>query len=59
NEFSRFSPRIIELADDAACNTRVTGTFNADDPDSLVQFLEEIDEISIHHSGDRFVVRGR
>lgn len=57
-EFSRYSPRTIELSDDVARNTRITGTFDVDDPDSLVQFLEELDGISVAHAGNRFVVRG-
>jgi transmembrane sensor len=58
-EFSRYSPREIRLEDQQARDKRITGTFDADDPESLVLFLEELQELSVEHAGDDFVIRGR
>lgn len=58
-EFSRYSPHHIVPADAIARERQVTGTFDADDPGSLVLFLERIDGLQVDRSGDDFVVRAR
>lgn len=58
-EFARYSPRLIRLEDRAAREKRITGTFEADDPGSLVLFLERLDELTVERDGEHFVVRGR
>lgn len=59
-EFARYnrSP-VIVIEDKELQARRFSGVFNADDPESLVTFLESDDEISIERQGDRFIVRLR
>jgi transmembrane sensor len=58
-EFNRYSPRRIEPLDARARNQRITGTFNADDPESLVLFLEKLDGLEVERSGEGFRIRAR
>jgi transmembrane sensor len=58
-EFGRYSPRRISLEGPAAREQRITGTFDADDPEALILFLESRDELSIERTGEDFVVRSR
>jgi len=59
DEFSRYSPRRIRLEDEIARNKRITGTFDADDPESLVLFLEKLDELTVVREGEDFLVSAR
>lgn len=58
-EFSRYSPRHIRLLDNRARDKRITGTFDADDPESLVLFLEKLNELAVVRDGDDFIIRSR
>jgi transmembrane sensor len=58
-EFGRYSPRRIVLADAVARDKRITGTFDADDPASLVLFLRKLDEFDVQTTADGFVIRQR
>jgi transmembrane sensor len=58
-EFGRYSPRRIVPADAAAREKRITGTFDADDPDSLILFIRKLNEFAVETSGDEFVIRAR
>lgn len=56
-EFGRYSPRRIHLEGNAAREQRVTGTFDADDPEALVLFLEGLDGLSVERAEESFIVR--
>lgn len=58
-EFSRYSPQHIRPLDETARNQRITGTFDADDPESLVLFLEKLEELEVVRNGNGFMVRAR
>lgn len=51
NEFARYSPFHLELNGAAVRDKRITGTFDADDPQSLVMFLESLGAFQIETSG--------
>jgi transmembrane sensor len=58
-EFGRYSPRHIRLEGHAAREQRITGTFDADDPEALVLFLEGVEGLSVEREGGDFTVRSR
>jgi transmembrane sensor len=58
-EVNRYTPGHIRLEGDGARNKRITGTFDADDPDSLVQFLGKLDDLAIDPKPDGFLIRER
>jgi transmembrane sensor len=58
-EFNRYNNRRIVIADEAARDKLLSGTFNADDPDSLILFLGTLTDISVHSSSEEFVVARR
>jgi transmembrane sensor len=58
-EFSRYNPRHIRVEGDLARNKRLTASFAADDPESLVLFLAKEQELVVEREGDGFLVRGR
>lgn len=58
-EFGRYSPQRIQLEDAVAREMRFTGTFDADDPGSLVLFLEKLNELSVRRDGEDFVIHAK
>jgi transmembrane sensor len=57
-EFNRYNPTpLIEVRDAAARNTRLSGVFDADDPESMLLFVEELTGLSLDRTGDRIIVR--
>jgi transmembrane sensor len=58
-EFGRYSPRRIRLEGHAARDQRITGTFDADDPEALILFLEGVEGLSVAREGGNFTVRSR
>lgn len=55
-EFNRYNPRKIRIEGQEARERLLSGTFNADDPDSLIQFLEELKEFTIEADHKTIVV---
>jgi len=58
-EVNRYTPGQIRVEGDTARSKRITGTFDADDPRSLVLFLEKVEELSVEAHGETFTIRGR
>lgn len=58
-EFNRYSPRRIELSNDTVRNRRITGTFDADDPDSLMLFIDTLSDLKVERRDQEFVIRER
>jgi transmembrane sensor len=58
-EFNRYNQRRIVVTDDAAGNKLLSGTFNADDPDSLMLFLGRLDDLRVQTTADQFLIGGR
>ncbi|WP_129782369.1 FecR family protein [Peristeroidobacter soli] len=50
NEFARYSPYRLELNGADVRDKRITGTFDADDPQSLVMFLDSLGTFRIESS---------
>ena len=57
--FSRYSPSRIRLLDRGAREKLITGTFDADDPESLILFLTKLDELSVERESSGYVIRSR
>jgi transmembrane sensor len=58
-EFNRYNQRRIVVTDDAARNKLLSGTFNADDPDSLMLFLSRLNDLTVQRADDGFVIGDR
>ncbi|MBL8271980.1 FecR family protein [Steroidobacter sp.] len=58
-EFNRYNQRHIVVEDSAAQAKLLSGTFNADDPDSLMLFLGRLDDLSVQTTDSAFVIRAR
>ncbi|NOX95513.1 MAG: DUF4880 domain-containing protein [Alphaproteobacteria bacterium] len=52
-QFNRYNRTRILIADDELASTKFSGVFDADDPESLIEFLEFADDIRVdrHSSG--------
>ncbi|MBL8271159.1 FecR family protein [Steroidobacter sp.] len=57
NEINRYNTRRFQIDGDAARNTRLTATFDADSPESLATFLKQYSNLSVHPDGSGFVIR--
>jgi transmembrane sensor len=57
-EVNRYTPEYMRLEDQAARDKRITGTFDADDPESLVMFLQGVDGVEIDRTKDGVMIRG-
>jgi transmembrane sensor len=55
-EFNRYNRRSIQIADGALRDEEVTGNFQANDPDSFVDFLAKIPGVVIQREADRINV---
>jgi transmembrane sensor len=59
-EFNRYNREIqIRVEGDTLRARRFNGVFDADDPDSLVRFLESSEEVAVERHGSDVVIRGR
>jgi transmembrane sensor len=56
-EFNRYNPVQIRVEGDAARNRRLTGTGTANSPESLVQFLNQYEDLRVDRRGDVIVVK--
>lgn len=57
NEINRYNTRRFQIEGDAARNTRLTATFDADSPDSLATFLKQYSGLTVHAEDPGFVIR--
>ncbi len=57
-EINRYSPRRFYIEGESARNTRLTASFNVDDPQSLANFLQRYSKLTVEHSGENFTIRG-
>jgi transmembrane sensor len=59
-EFNRYNPALQIRIDDEALRARqFNGVFDADDPDSLIRFLEASDGFAVERSGREILIRPR
>lgn len=56
-EINRYNTRRFEIEGEAARDTRLTATFDADSPESLAAFLKQYSNLSVHPTGNGFVIR--
>jgi transmembrane sensor len=56
-EFNRYTERRIQVEGEAARNLRLAGTFDADDPESLISFLKGYDNLIVQADGSGFTIR--
>lgn len=56
-EFNRYNRRPQIVVEGTARNHRYGGTFDADDPESLVQLVSRTDHLSVERSAERIVLR--
>lgn len=58
-EFNRYHDRPIRIADPALAALRLSGTFDASDPQSLIQYLEQYEHVRITQDSDgtKFLTR--
>lgn len=56
-EFNRYNRRQIEVEGTSARQKLLSGTFRADDPESLLLFLNGLDDLVVASSDDRVVIR--
>lgn len=58
-EFNRYNRRQIEVQGTSARQKLLSGTFSADDPESLLLFLQGLDDLTVTSADDRAVIRGK
>lgn len=58
-EFNRYNRRQIRVEGEAARGKLLSGTFDADDPDSLILFLRKLDDLEVESGGEGLVIRSR
>lgn len=56
-EINRYNTRRFEIQGEAARDTRLTATFDADSPESLAAFLKQYSGLSVQPAGNGFVIR--
>lgn len=56
-EFNRYLPTPIQLETNTARDKRIAGTFNADDPESFMLFVEQYDDLEVVERGNGYVIR--
>jgi transmembrane sensor len=47
DEFNRYNLKQIRIQDESISKLRITGVFNADDPDALIQYLQEVQGVKV------------
>jgi transmembrane sensor len=59
-DFNRYNRRPqIRIEDETLRAKRYSGGFDADDPESLVEYLRQSDAITVNRQGDELVIRAR
>ncbi len=58
-EFNRFNADAIQVSDPGLRELRIGGVFEANDPDSLVAFLESLDGVAVRRAADGTVIVSR
>jgi transmembrane sensor len=54
-EFNRYNSVALLLIDTRLSNRRISGVFDANDPESLVDFLAKVDHIPVSRSDQRVI----
>lgn len=57
DEFNRYNRRKIEVKGTDARQKLLSGTFRADNPESLLLFLRRLDDLTVESTGERTVIR--
>lgn len=58
-EFNRYNKRQFRVEGESAKQKLLSGTFDADDPDSLVLFLRRLSDLAVESNEDRLLIRAR
>jgi len=58
-EFNRYNPQQIQVEGATARRKLLSGTFDADDPASLVLFLKTLDDLTVEHRQDGLLIRSK
>jgi len=58
-EFNRYNRRHFVIRDAAALTRRITGTFDADDPESFVDFLQRDPSLTVLRAGNQIIISAR
>lgn len=58
-QFNRYNADIQFHVDGAMAQRRITGTFDADEPQALIKFLEEDPNVELYRRADELVIRSR
>jgi transmembrane sensor len=58
-EINRYSARQFRIDGEKARQTRLTATFDADNPQSLAAFLQQYSDLTVDTSGEGFVIHER
>jgi transmembrane sensor len=58
-EINRYSARHFRIDGEKARQTRLTATFDADNPQSLATFLQQYSDLTVEASGEGFVIHER
>jgi transmembrane sensor len=58
-EINRYSMRRFFIEGEIARETRLTATFDVDDPESLANFLERYSRLSVQRRGEHFAISER
>lgn len=58
-EFNRYNDKPIQVLDKAARARHFNGVFDADDPESFIEFLQRSGTLDVRTDGEAFVIRSR
>ena len=58
-EFNRYNPKHIRIEGEVAREKLLSGTFNADDPGSLMLFLGKLNDLAVQTRDEEFVIEAR
>ena len=56
-EFNRYLAKPIQIETEAARSKRIAGTFNADDPESFILFVEQYGDLTVTQTGSGYSIR--
>jgi transmembrane sensor len=59
SEVNRYGSRRFRVEGDVARQRRIAGTFSADDPEALLRFIREYQDLTVETSADEVVIRAR
>lgn len=57
DEFNRYLPKPIQIETESARNRRIAGTFNADDPESFLLFIEQYGDLTVTQTESGYRIR--